>query len=193
MKLLEDRIRRDGKIGAGNVLKVDCFLNHQIDVPFLCELGKEFYRLYKDEGITKILTIEASGIGIASLTAQYFGVPVLFAKKTPTNNIYGDIYSSEVYSYTHERTYNIYVSRDFLLPGDRVLIIDDFLAKGSALFALLDLVKFAGASVAGAGIAIEKAYQEGGEKVRASGIRVESLARISSMDPETGVHFVGEE
>ena len=192
MKLLEERIRRDGKIGAGNVLKVDCFLNHQIDVPFLCELGKEFYRLYKDAGITKILTIEASGIGIACLTAQYFGVPVLFAKKTPTNNIYGDIYTSEVYSYTHERTYNIYVSRDFLLPEDRVLIIDDFLAKGSALFALLDLVKHAGASVAGAGIAIEKAYQEGGEKVRAAGIRVESLARIASMDVENGVQFVEE-
>lgn len=193
MKLLEDRIRRDGKIGKGNVLKVDGFLNHQMDVPFLCELGKEFYRLFKDEGITKILTIEASGIGIAALTAQYFGVPVLFAKKTPTNNISGDIYTAEVYSYTHERTYNIYVAKDFLLPGDKVLIIDDFLAKGSALFALLELVYCAGASVAGAGIAIEKIYQDGGDKVRATGIRVESLARIASMSEAGGVRFAGEE
>lgn len=192
MKLLEERICRDGKIGAGNVLKVDGFLNHQMDVPFLCELGKEFHRLYKDAGITKILTIEASGIGIAALTAQYFGVPVLFAKKTPTNNISGDIYTAEVYSYTHERNYTIYVSKDFLLPGDRVLIIDDFLAKGSALFALLDLIKSAGAEVVGAGIAIEKAYQDGGTKVRAAGLRVESLARIASMSVEEGVKFVEE-
>ena len=192
MKLLEERIRRDGKIGKGNVLKVDSFLNHQMDVPFLCELGKEFHRLFKDEGITKILTIEASGIGIAAVTAQYFGVPVLFAKKTPTNNISGDIYTAEVYSYTHERTYTIYVSKDFLLPSDRVLIIDDFLAKGSALFGLLELAKGAGASVAGAGIVIEKAYQEGGEKVRAGGLRVESLARIASMSVEEGVQFVEE-
>lgn len=190
MKLLEDRICRDGKIGAGNVLKVDGFLNHQMDVPFLCELGKEFHRLFGDEGITKILTIEASGIGIAALTAQYFGVPVLFAKKTPTNNISGDIYTAEVYSYTHERNYTIYVSKDFLLPTDRVLIIDDFLAKGSALFALLELIGSAGAEVAGAGIAIEKAYQEGGAKVRATGLRVESLARIASMSVENGVEFV---
>lgn len=190
MKLLEERICRDGKIGAGNVLKVDGFLNHQMDVPFLCELGKEFYRLFKDEGITKILTIEASGIGIAALTAQYFNVPVLFAKKTPTNNISGDIYTAEVYSYTHERNYTIYVSKDFLLPGDRVLIIDDFLAKGSALFALLELIGSAGAEVVGAGIAIEKAYQDGGAKVRATGLRVESLARIASMSPENGVEFV---
>lgn len=190
MKLLEDRIRQDGKIGAGNVLKVDGFLNHQMDVPFLCELGKEFYRLFGDEGITKVLTIEASGIGIAALTAQYFGVPVLFAKKTPTNNISGDIYTAEVYSYTHERNYTIYVSKDFLLPGDRVLVIDDFLAKGSALFALLELIRSAGAEVVGAGIAIEKAYQEGGAKVRATGLRVESLARIASMSVENGVEFV---
>ncbi len=192
MKLLEERIRRDGKIGAGNVLKVDGFLNHQMDVPFLCTLGQEFYRLYKDAGITKILTIEASGIGIAALTAQYFGVPVLFAKKTPTNNISGDIYTAEVYSYTHERNYTIYVSKDFLLPGDRVLVIDDFLAKGSALFALLELIRSAGAEVVGAGIAIEKAYQDGGAKVRATGLRVESLARIASMSVEDGVKFVEE-
>ncbi len=189
MKLLEDRILKDGKIGAGNVLKVDCFLNHQIDVPFISELGKTFYELYKNEGITKILTIEASGIGIACLTAQWFGVPVVFAKKTPTNNISGDVYTSEVYSYTHEQTYNIRLAKEFLTSDDRVLIIDDFLAKGSALLALLKLVHDAGASVAGAGIVIEKAYQSGGDIVRNMGVRVESLARIASMD-ENGIRFV---
>jgi len=189
MQLLEDRIRRDGLVGTGNVLKVDAFLNHQMDVPFLNKLGEEFYNRFKDEGITKILTIEASGIGIACMTAQYFGVPVLFAKKTPTNNIYGDVHTAEVYSYTHERTYTIYVSRRFLNAEDKVLIIDDFLAKGSALLALLRLVESAGASVAGAGIVIEKAYQEGGEIVRNMGLRVESLARIASMD-EDGIRFL---
>lgn len=192
MKLLEDRILKDGKIGAGNVLKVDSFVNHQIDVPFISRLGEEFYRLYKDEGVTKILTIEASGIGIACLTAAYFNVPVVFAKKTPTNNISGDVYTSEVYSYTHETTYTIRLSKEFLSPEDRVLIIDDFLAKGSALLALLKLVHDAGASVVGAGIVIEKAYQPGGDIVRGQGVRVESLARIASMD-EDGVKFVKEE
>lgn len=190
MKLLEDRILRDGKIGAGNVLKVDCFLNHQIDVPFLSELGKEFHRLYQDAGVTKILTIEASGIGIACLTAAWFGVPVVFAKKTPTNNISGDVYTAEVYSYTHQRSYTIRLAKEFLSPEDKVLIIDDFLAKGSALLALLKLVKDAGAEVAGAGIVIEKAYQDGGELVRNMGVRVESLARIASMSEEDGVAFV---
>lgn len=192
MKLLEDRILKDGKIGAGNVLKVDSFVNHQIDVPFISRLGEEFYRLYQDEGVTKILTIEASGIGIACLTAAYFNVPVVFAKKTPTNNISGDVYTSEVYSYTHETTYTIRLSKEFLSPEDRVLIIDDFLAKGSALLALLKLVHDAGASVVGAGIVIEKAYQPGGDIVRGQGVRVESLARIASMD-ESGVKFIEEE
>lgn len=188
MKLLEDRILRDGKIGAGNVLKVDSFLNHQIDVPFLSRLGEEFYRLYKDEGITKILTIEASGIGIACLTAAHFGVPVVFAKKTTTNNIAGDVYTAEVYSYTHERTYNIRLSKDFLTEDDRVLIIDDFLAKGSALMALLKLVHDSGATTVGAGIVIEKAYQAGGHLLRDNGLRIESLAKIASMD-ENGIVF----
>jgi xanthine phosphoribosyltransferase len=192
MKLLEDRILKDGKIGKGNVLKVDSFVNHQIDVPFMSKLCEEFYRLYKDEGITKILTIEASGIGIACLAATYFGVPVVFAKKTPTNNISGDVYTSEVYSYTHETTYTIRLSKEFLSADDKVLIIDDFLAKGSALLALLKLVRDAGAEVAGAGIVIEKAYQPGGDIVRGQGVRVESLARIASMD-ESGVKFVEEE
>lgn len=189
MKLLEDRIKKDGKVGEGEVLKVDSFLNHQIDVGFVCELGKEFHRLYAGEGVTKVLTIEASGIGIACLTAQYFNVPVVFAKKTETNNIYADVYTSKVDSYTHKTTYDIVVSKEFLCPNDRVLIIDDFLAKGSALTALISLVRDAGAEVVGCGIAIEKAYQPGGDLVRSTGIRVESLARISSMSVEEGVKF----
>ncbi|MBQ9416344.1 MAG: xanthine phosphoribosyltransferase [Clostridia bacterium] len=191
MKLLEERILKDGKIGQGDVLKVDSFLNHQIDVAFVQELGKEFHRLFADCGVNKILTIEASGIGIACLTAQYFNCPVVFAKKTKTNNIYSDVYTSQVDSYTHSRTYDIVVSSEFLKSGDRVLIIDDFLAKGSALLALLSLIRAANAEVVGAGIVIEKAYQQGGQLVRNMGVRVESLARIASMSVEEGITFVG--
>lgn len=189
MKLLEDRILKDGHIGADNVLKVDSFLNHQIDVSFICELGKEFYRLFKDENITKILTIEASGIGIACLAAQYFGVPVVFAKKTKTINIYSDTYNATVHSYTHKKDYDIVVSKEFLNKEDNVLIIDDFLAKGSALTALLMLIEKAGAKTAGAGIVIEKAYQGGGNLVRDMGIRVESLAKIKSISKKDGIVF----
>ena len=189
MKLLEDRILKDGHIGADNVVKVDSFLNHQIDVNFVCELGKEFYRLFKDENITKILTIEASGIGIACLAAQYFGVPVVFAKKTKTINIYSDTYNATVHSYTHKRDYDIVVSKEFLNKEDNVLIIDDFLAKGSALTALLMLIEKAGAKTAGAGIVIEKAYQGGGNLVRDMGIRVESLAKIKSISKKDGIVF----
>ena len=189
MKLLEDRILKDGHIGADNVLKVDSFLNHQIDVNFVCELGKEFYRLFKDENITKILTIEASGIGIACLAAQYFGVPVVFAKKTKTINIYSDTYNATVHSYTHKKDYDIVVSKEFLSKEDSVLIIDDFLAKGSALTALLMLIEKAGAKTAGAGIVIEKAYQGGGNLVRDMGIRVESLAKIKSISKKDGIVF----
>lgn len=189
MKLLEEKILKDGHIGKGNVLKVDSFLNHQIDVNFIVEIGKEFYRLYKDEKITKILTIEASGIGIACLTAQFFNVPVVFAKKTPTINIYADIYTSKVNSFTHKKEYDIYVSKQFLNENDRVLIIDDFLAKGSALAALIKLIDDAGAKTVGAGIVIEKAYQDGGKIIRDMGVRVESLARISEMSEENGVVF----
>ena len=189
MKLLEDRILKDGHIGADNVLKVDSFLNHQIDVSFVCELGKEFYRLFKDENITKILTIEASGIGIACLAAQYFGVPVDFAKKTKTINIYSDTYNATVHSYTHKKDYDIVVSKEFLSKEDNVLIIDDFLAKGSALTALLMLIEKAGAKTAGAGIVIEKAYQGGGNLVRDMGIRVESLAKIKSISKKDGIVF----
>lgn len=189
MKLLEDRILKDGHIGADNVLKVDSFLNHQIDVNFVCELGKEFYRLFKDENITKILTIEASGIDIACLAAQYFGVPVVFAKKTKTINIYSDTYNATVHSYTHKKDYDIVVSKEFLSKEDNVLIIDDFLAKGSALTALLMLIEKAGAKTAGAGIVIEKAYQGGGNLVRDMGIRVESLAKIKSISKKDGIVF----
>lgn len=189
MKLLEDRILKDGHIGADNVLKVDSFLNHQIDVNFVCELGKEFYRLFKDENITKILTIEASGIGIACLAAQYFGVPVVFAKKTKTINIYSDTYNATVHSYTHKKDYDIVVSKEFLSKEDNVLIIDDFLAKGSALTALLMLIEKAGAKTAGAGIVIEKAYQGGGNLVRDMGIRVESLTKIKSISKKDGIVF----
>ena len=189
MKLLEDRILKDGHIGADNVLKVDSFLNHQIDVSFVCELGKEFYRLFKDENITKILTIEASGIGIACLAAQYFNVPVVFAKKTKTINIYSDTYNATVHSYTHKKDYDIVVSKEFLSKEDNVLIIDDFLAKGSALTALLMLIEKAGAKPAGAGIVIEKAYQGGGNLVRDMGIRVESLAKIKSISKKDGIVF----
>lgn len=189
MKLLEEKILTCGHIGKGNVLKVDSFLNHQIDVGFLCELGKEFKRLFSGSDITKILTIEASGIGIACLTAQYFGVPVVFAKKTKTNNIYSDVYTSKVESYTHGTTYDIVVSKQFLSSDDNVLIIDDFLAKGSALNGLISLIRDAGAKVAGAGIVIEKSYQNGGKLIRESGIRVESLAKIAEMSEENGIRF----
>ena len=157
MKLLEDRIRRDGKIFEGDVLKVDSFVNHKIDVKFISEIGKEFYRLFRDCGINKIVTIEASGIGIACLVAMHFDVPVVFAKKSKSINISADVYTSQVESYTHGRTYDVIVSKEFLGPQDKVLIIDDFLAKGSALKALISLVKDSGAEVAGAGIIIEKA------------------------------------
>lgn len=190
MKLLEDRIIKDGKVGEGNVLKVDSFVNHQIDVDFMNEVGKEFFRLFKDEKIDKVLTIEASGIGIACITAQYFHVPVVFAKKTKTNNIFADVYKGKVESYTHGVTYDIVVSKEFLKKDDRVLIIDDFLAKGSALLGLLSLIDKAGAKTVGAGIVIEKAYQNGGKIIRDMGIRVESLAKIKSMSVENGVEFV---
>ena len=190
MELLEERIRRDGKIRGGDVLKVDSFLNHQMDVSLFAEIGKEFRRLFGDCGVTKILTIEASGIGIACVTAQFFHVPVIFAKKNKTKNIAGDVYISQVESFTQsKRPYNIFVSKEFLHPGERVLLIDDFLANGSALNALIDIVHQAGAEVVGAGIVIEKAFQPGGERIRGQGIRVESLARIASMSEETGVVF----
>ena len=189
MQLLEDRIRKDGKIREhGSVLKVDSFLNHQIDVDLCNEMGKEFFRLFGGEGITKILTIEASGIGIACVAGQYFNVPVIFAKKSKTKNIDGSVYTAPVESFTHGGVYDGMVAKDFLGPEDRVLLIDDFLANGAALEGLLSIVEQAGAAVVGAGICVEKAFQPGGARLRAKGIRVEALARIKSMS-EAGIEF----
>lgn len=186
MELLKERIRKDGKVKDGNVLKVDSFLNHQIDVKLLEEIGKEFKRLFGKEEVTKVLTIEASGIGIAVETARAFGVPVVFAKKSKTKNIAGEVYTSKVMSYTHGREYDIIVSKDFLGPEDRVLIVDDFLANGAALEGLIQLIKDAGATLCGCGIVIEKGFQPGGEELRKRGINIQSLAIVDSMDPATG-------
>lgn len=187
MKLLEERILKDGIIKDGNVLKVDSFLNHMIDIHLLEKMGEEFKRLYNDEGVTKILTIEASGIGIACMAAQAFDVPVLFAKKGKSSNV-DDVYTTKVESFTHGKVYDVMVARKYLKKEDRVLIIDDFLANGKALMGLIDIVKQSGAELVGAGIAIEKAFQPGGENVRKSGVRVESLAIIESMNAN-GVIF----
>ena len=189
LKLLEERIRRDGIVRDGGVLKVDSFLNHQMDVTFFVEMAKEFERLYHDCGINKILTIEASGIGVACITAQVFGCPLVFAKKSKTLNIAGDVWTSRVHSFTHNRDYDIIVSKDYLTSADRVLLIDDFLANGAALRGLIDLCSQAGAEVVGAGICIEKTFQPGGDMIRSRGVRVESLARIKSMSPEAGIEF----
>lgn len=186
MELLEERIRRDGKIRGGDVLKVDSFLNHQMDVSLFAEIGKEFRRLFGDCGVTKILTIEASGIGIACVTAQFFGCPVIFAKKNKTKNIAGDVYTSKVESFTHGKVYDIIVAREFLRPEDRVLLIDDFLANGYALQGLISIVQQAGGTVEGIGIAIEKGFQYGGRTIRNLGYHLESLAIVDGMDPETG-------
>lgn len=189
MQLLKERILKDGKVRSGNVLKVDSFLNHQMDIELFGELGKEFKRRFADQTVTKILTIEASGIGIACIAAQYFNVPVVFAKKNQTKNIAGDVYTSKVESFTHGRVYDIIVSKDFLKPEDKILVIDDFLANGAALIGLINLIKDAGATLVGAGIVIEKGFQDGGKLVRGSGVRVESLAIIESMNENTGIVF----
>ncbi len=183
MRELEERIRRDGIVEDADVLKVDSFLNHQMDVALFAAMGREWARLFAGEGVNKILTIEASGIGIACVAAQQFGVPVVFAKKSRTKNIAGDVYQTEVPSFTHGGVSDVIVSRRFLGPEDRLLLIDDFLANGAALEGLLDLARQAGASVAGAGVAVEKAFQSGGARFRARGVRVEALARIKSMAP----------
>ncbi len=186
MQLLKDRIRKDGKIKSGNVLKVDSFLNHQMDIKLFEEIGKEFKRRFADVEVNKILTIEASGIGIACVVAQYFDVPVLFAKKNKTKNIAGEVYTSQVESFTHGRVYDIIVSKEFLGKGDKVLLIDDFLANGKALEGLAKLVEDSGAELVGAGVVIEKGFQPGGDNLRKQGIRLESLAIVDSMDEEKG-------
>lgn len=186
MQLLEERIRKDGVIKPGNVLKVDGFLNHQMDVELFNEMGKELRRLFPSEKINKILTIEASGIGIACIAAQYFKVPVVFAKKSQSINLDGEQYTTRIESFTHKRIYDVIVSKKYLSKEDHVLIIDDFLANGCAVAGLIELVQSAGAYIEGVGIAIEKGFQKGGELLRSKGLRVESLAIVESMNDETG-------
>ena len=187
MQELEDRIRHDGIVKAGNVLKVDAFLNHQCDVELFDHMGAEWARLFEGVEINKILTIEASGIGMACIAAQHFGgVPVVFAKKSRSSNISDDVYHTVIHSYTHNNDNNVIVSREYLSPEDHLLIIDDFLANGCALMGLLDLAKEAGATVEGIGIAVEKGFQQGGELIRSKGIQLESLAIVESMNSETG-------
>ena len=186
LNLLQKKILTDGVIKPGNVLKVDSFLNHQIDVPFISELGKEFKNIFAHKKIDKILTIEASGIGIACLTAVYFGVPVVFAKKSAASNMDTDVYATEVKSFTHNKVNHVVVSKKYLNQGEHILIMDDFLANGCAVEGLMDLVSQAGGIVEGVGICIEKGFQGGGDALRAKGVDVRSLAIIDKMDAATG-------
>ena len=186
MNFFEERILKDGIVKEGNVLKVDSFLNHQMDVELLDRMGEEFYNRFKDKGITKVLTIEASGIGIACFVAKYFGVPAVFAKKSKSVNIDGDMYTAEVESFTHKNRNQVIVSKKFLSSDDCVLIIDDFLATGCALQGLISITENSGATVGGIGIAIEKGFQIGGTIIRNLGYKLESLAIVESMDATTG-------
>lgn len=182
MKALEDKIRTEGEVGKDGILKVDNFLNHQLDVDFLNVIGEEFRRLFDSKKITKILTIEASGIAIATIVAQHFNVPVLFAKKTESKNLDIETYEADVYSYTKGKTYKIKVSKKFLTPDDHVLAIDDFLANGEAALGLVDIIEQSGATLEGIGIVIEKGFQKGGDKLRKAGINLKSLSIIDSLD-----------
>lgn len=186
MRLLEERIQRDGVVKAEGVLKVDSFLNHQMDISLFNEMGAELKRLFADAPINKILTIEASGIGIAAIVAQHFGVPVVFAKKAQSINLDGEMYTTRIQSFTHGKIFNVIVSKKYIGPEDHVLIIDDFLANGCALDGLIEIVESAGSTVEGIGIAIEKGFQPGGKSLRERGYRLESLAIVDAMDPETG-------
>lgn len=186
MRLLEERIQKDGILKEGNVLKVDSFLNHQMDITLLQEMGKEWKRIFGDVTINKILTIEASGIGIAAIAAQYFQAPVVFAKKSQSINLDGSVYSTKIESFTHKRQYDVIVSKKYLSPEDHILIIDDFLANGCAVNGLIDIIEASGATLEGVGIAIEKGFQEGGRILRERGVRVESLAIVDGMDAESG-------
>ena len=188
MELLEQRILSDGKLLPGGILKVDNFLNHQMDPALLQAMAKEWHRLFEKDGVNKILTIEASGIAMAILAGLEFRCPVVFAKKSRTKNLSENLYQTEVPSFTHGNTNTVVVSKDYLNASDRVLLIDDFLATGAALVGLRDLVSQAGATLVGAGAAIEKRFQGGGDRLRAEGVRVESLARIVRMD-ENGIVF----
>lgn len=190
MKSLEEKIIREGKVFPGGVLKVGSFLNHQIDVPFLQEIGREFHRIFREEQITKILTIETSGIAIAVMCAAEFHVPVLFAKKHQTKNLTNDCYVASIHSYTHGNDYEARIEKQFLNKDDKVLVIDDFLANGAALDGLLAIISQSGAQLAGCGIVIEKAFQSGGQRLRAQGVRVESLAMIQEMTDDGRITFV---
>ena len=185
MKLLEDRILRDGIVKPGNILKVDSFINHQMDISFINELGREFKRRFSHNRITKILTIEASGIGIACIAAQYFGVPVIFAKKAQSLNLDGEMYIAKVESFTHKRVYDVILSKKFLTEQDHVLLIDDFLANGCALMGLMDIVKQSGAVLEGAGVVIEKGFQKGGQMISDMGVHLESLAIVDAMTDDS--------
>lgn len=187
MKLLEQRIQKDGIVREGNVLKVDSFINHQMDIPLFVEMAKEWKRLFAGKPINKILTIEASGIGIAAIVGAELGVPVVFAKKSMSINLDYNNYETKVESFTHKRTYTVILSKKFLTAEDHVLVIDDFLANGCALLGLMDLCNEAGATVEGIGIAIEKGFQTGGKLIREKGVQLESLAIVEAMDAETGV------
>ena len=186
MKMLEDRIRKDGIVREGNVLKVDSFINHQMDIPLFKEMAREWKRLFDGKPINKVLTIEASGIGIAAVVASEFNVPVVFAKKSMSINLDYDNYETKIQSFTHKKIYNVIVSKKFLTPEDHVLIIDDFLANGCALMGLLELAQEAGATVEGIGIAIEKGFQPGGDELREAGYDLRSLAIVEAMDPDSG-------
>lgn len=186
MNFLEERIQKDGIVKEGNVLKVDSFLNHQMDIELFDRMGEEFKKRFADKPINKILTIEASGIGIACVAAQHFHVPVVFAKKSKSINLEGEMYVAEVESFTHKCKNNVIVAQKFLGPDDHVLIIDDFLANGCALQGLIQIVQAAGATVEGIGIAIEKGFQAGGQIIRNLGYQLESLAIVESMDEQTG-------
>jgi len=186
MNFLEERILKDGTVKPGNVLKVDCFLNHQMDIALLDEIGREFKRRFAGEAITKVLTIESSGIGIGVAVAREFGVPLVFAKKTKSINIDGEMYVAEVDSFTHKTTNRVIVAKKFLSAEDRVLIVDDFLANGCALQGLISIADSADAEVVGCGIVIEKGFQEGGHRIRNLGYQLESLAIVDAMDAETG-------
>ena len=184
MELLKERIRKDGIIKPGNVLKVDNFLNHQMDIQLFNEIGKEFKRRFADVKVDRILTIEASGIGIAAVVAQYFDCPVVFAKKSQSINLDGTMLSTQIESFTHKRTYEVIVASRFIKPGENILVIDDFMAKGCAALGLVQLIHDAHANVVGIGIVIEKGFQQGGAKLREQGLRVESLAIVDAMDAD---------
>lgn len=189
MKLLEERIRKDGRIYPGNILKVDSFLNHQIDVSLIDKIGEAFYEAYKDCGITKILTIEASGIAIACSAARFFKVPLLFAKKSQSLNLGNDLYTTTVSSFTYKKDYQVTISKRYLSEKDHVLIVDDFLATGNAIIGLAELCRLAGAKVEGVGICIEKGFQQGGTQLREMGYSVTSLAVIESMTDDGEIVF----